>query len=282
MDAEKPDKEESFDKILGISPVMQFYLEDDAMDGLSTEIAKKELEEHMKNHFEYLNPYENPETNPRVEFQKTMVCENEETLELDETATGQDDGSCNGSGQWVGRMVTKSVVKVYYHFGGSKSYGDTEFVPWSWKSTEKFKKKLFEAGVSLLTSGAESCTGPAGEVATKVLSKMTMREPFPTAVVVHSANEGETYKLHKWMGYLSPKMQKVPFTMLAIPGSHNSATHTMQRDQTLPYDSPNLSFMTPETLESWGRCVKHDINQQLEMGIRYFDFRLKIPFIFSF
>ena len=166
MDAEKPDIEESFGKLVALSPVMQFYLEDDAMDGLSTEIAKNELEEHMKNHFEYLNPFENPETNPRVEFQKTMVCENEETLELDETATGQDDGSCNGSGQWVGRMVTKSVVKVVNYFQGSTSKG-SEFVQWSDKSTEKFKKKLLQAGVSLLTSGAESCTGPAGEVASK-------------------------------------------------------------------------------------------------------------------
>ena len=79
--------------------------------------------------------------------------------------------------------------------------------------------------------------------------------------------------------------------MLAIPGTHNSATHTMHRDQSLSYDSPlyadneanpYLSFMTPETLESWGKCVKHDINQQLEIGIRYFDFRLKLLFIFTF
>ena len=79
--------------------------------------------------------------------------------------------------------------------------------------------------------------------------------------------------------------------MLAIPGTHNSATHTMQKDQMESYDSPAyeggavrpyLSFMTPEALASWGRCVKHDINQQLEMGIRYFDFRFKIPVYLSF
>ena len=31
--------------------------------------------------------------------------------------------------------------------------------------------------------------------------------------------------------------------------------------------------MTSETLASWGRCVGYNINEQLEMGIRYFDFR---------
>ena len=86
------------------------------------------------------------------------------------------------------------------------------------------------------------------------------------------------------MADLSVKMRKVPFTMLAIPGTHNSATHTMQSDQPMSYDSPlyaDLSSMTPETLASWGRRVKHDINQQLEMGIRYFDFRFRITVYLS-
>ena len=293
MDDEKPDIEEVFGKVLEIEFDMEFYMKDGAMDGLSTEKAKEELAEHMKNHFGQLNPFENPETTTTIEFQKAIVCENEKTHEVDETDDAchpkEENSSSSGSTgseiiQW--KKVEKSTIGVVNNFGGTGG----EFVQWSSRQTQKLEKNLLQAGVNLLTPVVESCTA-AGEVAEKLLSKMVMREPFPRAISPLFAASGSSFELHKWMAHLSPKMRKVPFTMLAIPGTHQSATHTMQRDQLMSFDSPlyadneakpSLSFMTLETLVSWSRCVKHDINQQLEMGIRYFDFRLKITTYFSF
>ena len=51
---------------------------------MSTEVVTKELKEYTKNQFDHLNPYEKIETEPRVWFAKTVVCENKDTLEVDE------------------------------------------------------------------------------------------------------------------------------------------------------------------------------------------------------
>ena len=32
----------------------------------------------------------------------------------------------------------------------------------------------------------------------------------------------------------------------------------------------------PGVIAAWGKCVKHNIRQQLEIGIRYFDFRFAL------
>ena len=244
MDDEKPDTEEDFWKESKIEFVMKFHLEEGAIDGMSTEKAKEELAEHMKNHFDQLNPFENPETLSKVELPT-----------------------------W-----DKTLVVVVNEFRG---IGE-EFVQWSTRQTQKLEKNVVQATDNLLTMRAESCTA-VGEVALNILSQMTPKQPYPN-IVSPSVKLEPKYELHKWMADLSPKMRKVPFTMLAIPGTHNSATHTMRKDKLISYDSPLIedtvmpyaSFMTLETLASWSRCVKHDINQQLEMGIRYFDFRLKI------
>ena len=270
-----------------IEIVMEFYLEDGVMDGLSTG-DERQIAEHMKNSFDQFNPFENPETVTTVEFQKATVCENEKTHELDET-----DEACypkesssrrkrRESEQW--RKVEKSTVVVVTNFEGTNE----EFVQWSSRQTQQLETKLLQATANSLTPEAQPCLGELERsFVTRVLSKMTIREPFPRAISPLFEASGSSFELHNWMAYLSPKMRKVPFTMLAIPGSHNSATHTMQKDKEVPdgiipypYDSPLYtnpddfkSFVTSETLASWGRCVDYNINEQLEMGIRYFDFR---------
>ena len=238
MDDEKPDIEEDFWRESKIGFVTKFHVEEGVIDEITFEKAQKEIAEHIKNQFEKLNPFENPETLVAVEFPA-----------------------------W-----SKTHVVVVNEFRGMGE----EFVQWSSRKTKKLEKNLVQATANLLTPESESCA-TVGEVGTNILSKMTPTQPFPS-IASPLVKLEPSFKLHRWMADLSPKMRKVPFTMLAIPGTHNSATHTMQSDQLMSYDSPlyaDLSFMTPETLASWGRCVKHDINQQLEMGIRYFDFRFK-------
>ena len=221
-----------------IEIVMEFYLEDGVMDGLSTG-DERQIAEHMKNSFDQFNPFENPETVTTVEFQKATVCENEKTHELDET-----DEACypkesssrrkrRESEQW--RKVEKSTVVVVTYFEGTNE----EFVQWSSRQTQQLETNLLQATANSLTPEAQPCLGELERsFVTRVLSKMTIREPFPRAISPLFEASGSSFELHNWMAYLSPKMRKVPFTMLAIPGSHNSATHTMREDQLMSYDSP--------------------------------------------
>ena len=253
MDDEKSDIKEYLTKTTHIEVEMEFYLEEDSPDGRDT----SNLFDLLKNQVKHLHPFENSKSSYSLSWPQKG----------------------------------KKVLTFGFGFQGHYSVGK-EFVLWSSRQEEKFKKNLVQATANFKTPEAKSCTGADGEVATSSeLSKLTPKQPFPSMVSLKRVMSSSVSYLpsvifpHKWMDALDSKMRKVPFTMLAIPGTHNSATHTMQKDHFQAYDSPAytdcpvrpyLSFMTPEALASWGRCVKHNIIQQLEMGMRYFDFRLKI------
>ena len=75
-------------------------------------------------------------------------------------------------------------------------------------------------------------------------------------------------------------MKKVPFTMIAIPGTHDSATHKMRIDQPMSYDSfaydltknsvlKVLSIGANPLLAGWGRCVKHNIEEHNKKRFLY-------------
>ena len=246
MDDEKPDLKEYLTETKEITVVMEFYL--DSL--LSKRI--NEIRVHLKNQFKHLNPFENPDTSTayRIDF----------------------------------NSQPKPKLELYLYFRGKPKVGENSIVLWSPRQEQKLKKNLVQVTTNFKTLEAESCTIADGAVGW-LLSKLDFPNNFPKKIVPLKVSGSSVIFPHKWMAHLSPKMRGVPFTMLAIPGTHNSATHTMQKDHFHAFDSPAytdgsvrpyLSFLTPETLASWGRCVKHDINQQLEMGIRYFDFRLKI------
>ena len=107
----------------------------------------------------------------------------------------------------------------------------------------------------------------------------------------YPTQDNNSFKLHKWMDSLPKHMRELPLTMLSIPGTHDSASHTMRIDMPISPDNPlysafgglvrrwiNKNTLTSKAKEkklisAWGKCMKHDIRQQLEIGIRYFDFR---------
>ena len=286
MDDEKPDVEEVFEQVNRIQAITEFYLEDGALNGLSDSDAKEKIAELTKPQFEPLNPFDSPDTTILVNLYKMNVCMIEKTNEVDET------GNACESGQLLGKKVEKQVVEIRNEFVGVPTIPKIT-VPWSERRTQKLKKNLVEVAVNLLTLVTESCTEAVGEVGKKILSKMTLREPEQNDNVALSrvgamlvGDDGSEYrehsfKLNEWMAHLSPKLRKVPFTMVAIPGTHNSGTHKNNLNYIAPNEvKPYFLSLTPEGRESWGKCVKHDINQQLEMGIRYFDFRLKKLFLF--
>ena len=89
------------------------------------------------------------------------------------------------------------------------------------------------------------------------------------------------------MESLPQHMRELPLTMLSIPGTHDSASHTMRTDMPISPDNALYDALggavrryinkntvrEKQIISAWGKCVKHDIRQQLEIGIRYFDFR---------
>ena len=83
---------------------------------------------------------------------------------------------------------------------------------------------------------------------------------------------------------LPPSIKAKNITEIAIPGSHNSGTYYLSKDRPVGSDQskfiqgigniPVLGNFVKSMLTLWGVCQHVDIKHQLQIGIRYFDFRV--------
>ena len=136
------------------------------------------------------------------------------------------------------------------------------------------------------------------------------------------ASSAPKFKLSEWMNSLPENIKYFPLTMIALPGSHQSGTSTLQRrivsgeqnvselrknrgrymfsasflnqtfnewgdylevrrfygkDMHLGQYNKNWKEGHPDNdhkyLEAWSTCQRSSITDQLNMGVRYFDFR---------
>jgi len=152
---------------------------------------------------------------------------------------------------------------------------------------------LGNAALNFLLNKLECGTGGFGKVAGPALKllkdKVTDKNPmkstgmgFVPSVVENIGNS--KFKLQSWMGSLPEKVRELPLSMIAIPGTHDSATYMMRMDMVYSPDSPLLEKIRASPVlvnmiparpitAAWGRAVKQTTYQQLLMGIRYFDYR---------
>ncbi|KAH0546942.1 PI-PLC X domain-containing protein 3-like [Cotesia glomerata] len=88
--------------------------------------------------------------------------------------------------------------------------------------------------------------------------------------------------LEFWMTRLPPSLKKIPIIHLAIPGSHNTMTYTIDRFNNVGPDEPAslqffgkyFSLISKPLIFNWSVTQYDDIVQQLNGGIRYLDLRL--------
>ncbi|XP_026756144.2 PI-PLC X domain-containing protein 3 isoform X2 [Galleria mellonella] len=84
--------------------------------------------------------------------------------------------------------------------------------------------------------------------------------------------------LENWMRDLPAQLKDIPLIYLAIPGSHDSMTYGITRSSGLAPDAePILHRLYPlfrGTIIRWTITQAIDTQQQLLIGIRYFDLRL--------
>ncbi|XP_008327617.1 PI-PLC X domain-containing protein 1 [Cynoglossus semilaevis] len=87
-----------------------------------------------------------------------------------------------------------------------------------------------------------------------------------------------------WMSLLPPPLWDTPLFNLAIPGSHNSATYSLDLDHSSPVDltQPDLLQKLDKYLKpvirpfvyKWAVAQELTMAQQLDSGVRYFDLRV--------
>ena len=85
-----------------------------------------------------------------------------------------------------------------------------------------------------------------------------------------------------WMGNLPPSVKCRPMCRLAIPGSHNSFTYSIDKDSPVGPDhdrrlqnfANRCKWLTRPFIFRWAVCQRLSVTGQLELGVRYLDFRL--------
>ncbi|OXU22116.1 hypothetical protein TSAR_004540, partial [Trichomalopsis sarcophagae] len=88
--------------------------------------------------------------------------------------------------------------------------------------------------------------------------------------------------LEFWMTELPPKLRTIPVVQLAIPGSHNSMTYTIDRSDDVGPDEPELirslgrlfATVAKPIIFNWSINQNITIKDQLNGGIRYLDLRV--------
>lgn len=85
-----------------------------------------------------------------------------------------------------------------------------------------------------------------------------------------------------WMTRFPAPLKNIPIIHLAIPGSHDTMTYTIERHNDVGPDEPAFirtlgrycSFVAKPIILNWSITQRDDIKQQLNGGIRYLDLRV--------
>ncbi|XP_017757785.1 PREDICTED: PI-PLC X domain-containing protein 3 isoform X1 [Eufriesea mexicana] len=106
-----------------------------------------------------------------------------------------------------------------------------------------------------------------------------------TSVFPHKPKQKDTtlnQELEYWMTRLPDALKNLPIIHLAIPGSHNTMTYTINRNNDVGPDEPRYiralgrycSFVSKPILFNWSITQHENIKNQLDGGIRYLDLRV--------
>ncbi|XP_076168688.1 PI-PLC X domain-containing protein 3 [Ptiloglossa arizonensis] len=108
---------------------------------------------------------------------------------------------------------------------------------------------------------------------------MEYKSGSPQKAVERAASNEE---LEYWMTQLPEAVKNISIIHLAIPGSHNTMTYTINRRNDVGPDEPNYiralgrycSLLSKPIIFNWSITQYNDIKDQLNGGIRYLDLRV--------
>lgn len=85
--------------------------------------------------------------------------------------------------------------------------------------------------------------------------------------------------LENWMRNLNPEVRRLPIINLAIPGSHDSMSYGINRKSKPAPDAEKpmiivYKYFFPCVVRRWAKTQSFSIEQQLKVGVRYFDLRV--------
>ena len=305
-DDEAPDDDEEFEQAEQIGFDSEFELDDGSTDNQTNEEAAAEIQTELFEIYDKLNPFEGGETTVEVIIVDEEVCETPEDDPSLNEADITDDEACEAD-------ETESTRKRRFLFkkkGKKKKKKKAKVKTWfksKWNSTTSWSKKKMsnlknKVSEKTKSSKALKALGSFGNKvwdSTKktavtvgqslsnsyLVTKNKIKKGLTFLGIIKKPEINYNFKLENWMGTMPSHMKELPVTLLAIPGTHDSHTHVMQKTMTSSQDSPAYGKVGSRVTDAfggikhvvaaWGRCLKpqHNVYEQLRLGLRYFDFR---------
>ena len=308
---EEIEADEEFELAEEVNFEVEFLLDDGATDNQTDEQAASEIRDELFIIYDELNPFEDGETIIEVTIEEIEICEAiDEDPSLSEEDVADED-ACEAADETTStrkkrglfrrkgkkKKKKKSKVKTWFKSKSKAVAG------WGKKQEQKLGDKIvnktksskavkFLGNVRDTTkntdkSGVNKLSNSYKDVKTG-LNKDGLGF---TSLVTKSSSSNSNFKLHNWMGTMPSHMKKLPVTLLAIPGAHEGHTHTMMTSMTRSQDQFTVNGIygvsqrhqsvidvfggVENVSDAWGRCMKpgYDSYKQLELGLRYFEFR---------
>ena len=353
---EKPDENEEFEQYSEISFELELTLDYGSTDGKSLSDVASQISEDLKSVYQNINPFDQAVTTVGVSIEEVERCMSTEDLGLQpedlfdsEDCDPEADKRRKRKSADSFKQVTMNKMTAAVTFTGEAAGS----VPVSSRGMITFRNKIIDALWKLLESPqldashiellsdeqlcdyAAAYLGVTRSYLSKAISinadyfeTSSSAEFMALKPIETKKSEGNTkFYLHSWMGSLRDNVKDLPLSMIAIPGSHNSASYDLEfkftwkptsRPTVYYYDTfyweskqddfdkrdayfyevkkfyginrhlrhkltSHVDFnpfnygLNPvnefDFFKAWNTCLRSNTEDQLKLGIRYFDYK---------
>ena len=337
---ETPDDTEEFEQVSEIKYEMDLTLDYGSTDGKSLEDVANQLKNDFQAVFDKVNPFDDGITTLDVTIEKVVQCVSgkELGLSLEDVSDAEDCDPATDKRRkrkslshfvaqdpdaW-NKALENHVARMTTTYTGEND----ATVTMSPTAEELFAERVASAIKDLGNqvedlSDAQICAhasvslGASLSYVSKAISN-TANLTKMKGVQTTKSQSSQKFHLYNWMSKLPAKLRNIPLSMLAIPGTHQSASYWFQNktisegkypawlqngkspdflQQTyqesrnyrtvrkfyakeLHLGKYNGDWPTNERPDSefeyfrqWNRCLRSNTEEQLHLGVRYFDYR---------
>ena len=316
---------------------MDIILNYGSTEGKSVEDVASQLSEDLKKVYEVENPFEQPVTTVGVVIENSEVCMSAKDLGLDSKHNFGGETCDPEAGKRRKRRQTVTQVIA----GGHRVTVPVATAAVSFTSEADDSVPMSAEALDNLAWRIETALSKLGSETTKHLSdeqlcdyaatSLSTSHTYISQAIANSGNfmqmksietkkpvATKNFYLHRWMDNLPDKIKDLPLSLLAIPGTHNSASFNLEwkeisdgngwtgnklfswqsqandidfeRRKVYRFYARNFHLEQSKWLswrdveehdpsnelkyfEKWNTCLRSNTNEQLLLGIRYFDYR---------
>ena len=312
---------------------MEMMLDAGLTDGKSLDDVASELADTLKPVYEKVNPFDEGTTTVEVDIQS-----------IDESGSVANRKRRDSLRQVSSSSLTRRTARVKTKFKAEKQGQFYKNLFLQKSLSDRIQQAIRNLGNHAEHLSDEQLCNYASESLNKGLSyiskAISSTENFMKmkGIETKKASSADKLNLSKWMDSLPENIKQLPLTLLAIPGTHQSGTSSLQKSEVVskrkhPWDKcegkhqsyndltslnefvPNeeelpvflaqtykewfnyqevLTFYARDLhlgqdrkwwlprkhpvnelkyLQAWSTCQRSSIRDQLNMGVRYFDFR---------